>query len=169
MARRLPVRGRSTSPCSPEGMGAVQMRVQPDAGNPARDESRILSRAHTEFRARVGLEKKFAEFLPAHLDVAVHRLAGLFRQFKSDGPPGLFLAHGRAIDRIAIRSYVFDPDSDDITASQLAVDRQIEHRQIAGSLLDLELGLNRPDMFLTVRWLGSYQFSLIPGCPLGCR
>ena len=93
-------------------------------------------------------EQKLAGSLPGRFDVAVHRLAGLLRQFKSDGPPGLFLAHGRSIDGIAIRSNVLDLESDDIAASQLAVDGQIEHRQIAGSLLDLELGPDRPDMFL---------------------
>ena len=55
----------------------------------------------------------------------------------TDGTPGLFLAHGRPIDSIAIRSNVLDLDSDDIAATQFVVDVQIEHRQIAGSLVDL--------------------------------
>jgi hypothetical protein len=39
-------------------------------------------------------------------------------------------------------------ESGDIAASQFSVDGQIDFRQIAGSLLDLELGADRPDMFL---------------------
>jgi hypothetical protein len=49
---------------------------------------------------------------------------------------------------IAIRSNILDLKSDNIAASQLAVDGQIEHRQIADPLLDLELGPDRPDVLL---------------------
>jgi hypothetical protein len=100
------------------------------------------------FLPSAGCEQELAGFLAGRPDVVVHRLAGLFRQFKPDGPPSLFLAHGSPINGIAIRSDVLDFESDDIAASQFAVDGQIEHRQIACSLLDLELGPDRPDMLL---------------------
>jgi hypothetical protein len=93
-------------------------------------------------------EQELAWFLTGRPDVIVHRLAGLFRQFKPDGPSGLFLAYGRPIDGIAVRSNVLDLESDDIAPSQFAVDGQIEHRQIARSLLAVELGPDCPDVFL---------------------
>jgi hypothetical protein len=42
---------------------------------------------------------------------------------------------------------------DDITATKLAVDCQIEHGEIASAALDLELCPDRPDVFGSQRWL----------------
>jgi hypothetical protein len=39
---------------------------------------------------------------------------------------------------------LLDPDGDDITATKLAVDCQIEHGEVAGASFDLELRPNRP-------------------------
>jgi len=64
----------------------------------------------------------------------------LLRQFKPDGPPGLFLPNGSPIDGIAIRSNVLDLEGDDITTSQFAVDGQIEQGQIVEKLV------SRPDL-----------------------
>jgi hypothetical protein len=95
-----------------------------------------------------GCEQELAGFLAGRLDVVIHRLAGLFRQFKPDRSPGLSLAHGCPISTIAIWSNVLDLERNDIAASQFAIDGQIEQRQIAGSLLDLELGPDCPNVFL---------------------
>jgi hypothetical protein len=78
------------------------------------------------FYAARACEQGLTGLFACRSDVVVHRLACLFRQFKPDRPPGLFLANGRPIDGISIRSYVLDLQSDDIAASQLAVDGQIE-------------------------------------------
>jgi hypothetical protein len=67
-------------------------------------------------------EQELAGFLVIRPDVVVHRLAGLFGQFKPDRSLGLFLAHRRPIDGIAICGNILDSESDDIAASQLAVD-----------------------------------------------
>jgi hypothetical protein len=52
----------------------------------------------------------------------------------------------RAVHRVAARGYVIDTNRDDVTAAQLAVDRQVEERKIALVALDLELRSDRPDM-----------------------
>jgi hypothetical protein len=93
-------------------------------------------------------EQELAGFFAGRPDVVVYRLAGLFRQFKPYGSPSLSLAHRRAVGTIAILSNILDLESNDIVASQLTVDGQIEQRQIAGSLLDLELGPDCPNMLL---------------------
>jgi len=98
--------------------------------------------------ATAGCEHELARFLAGRSDVFIHRLTGLFSQLKPNGTPYLFLANARSVNRISVRSNVLDLEGDEITASQLAVDGQIEQRQIAGSFLDLELGPDRPNMFL---------------------
>ena len=100
------------------------------------------------FLYTAGCEQKLTRRLSGRPDVVIYRLAGLFRQFKPNGSPGLSLAHGCPVGTIAIRSNVLDLEGDDITASQFAVDGRIEQRQIAGSLLDLELGPDPPNMLL---------------------
>ena len=60
------------------------------------------------------------------LQEVVNGLAGLIRQLEPDRSPGLLLPDGRTIDRIAIRSDIFDPQGDDVATTQLAVDRNVE-------------------------------------------
>src|SRR3979409_2049598 len=57
---------------------------------------------------------------------------------------------------------ILDPDGDDITAAKLAVDRQIEHREVANSAFDLELRPDRPDVFWSRRWLCPCQLAFVP-------
>ena len=74
------------------------------------------------------------------------RLTGLFAQFKSDRLPGFPLLDRCAIGRIAARSDILDPDHYYVTATKLAVDRQIEHGEVWSAAFDLEFCLGQPDM-----------------------
>jgi hypothetical protein len=76
-------------------------------------------------------EHKFAGLLAADLTF-VDSLASLFRQLEPGGLPALVLSDLRPIDRVSAR--------------QLAIDGQIEHRQIARPSFDLQLGPDRPDV-----------------------
>ena len=104
-------------------------------------------------------------FLPADPYVVVDRLAGLLGQFEPDRLPGLLLPHRRPIDRIPVRCNVLDLERDDIAAAQLAVDGEIEHRQVAHPPVDLELGADRPNVLRPQRRLRANQLALVPGRP----
>jgi hypothetical protein len=80
-------------------------------------------------------------------------LSGLLRQFKSDRLSGLLLSHRCPIRRVSSGSDVLDFDRDDVTAAKLAINRQIEHGEVANATLNLELRPNRPNMFRAQRWL----------------
>jgi hypothetical protein len=73
-------------------------------------------------------------------------LAGLLAQLKPDRPPGFLLPHRCAIRCVSARGYILDADGDDITAAKLAVDRQIEHGEVASAAFDLEFRPDRPDV-----------------------
>src|SRR5206468_12075429 len=92
----------------------------------------------------------------------INGLAGLLTQFKSDRPSGFLLPDRCAIRRVSTGSDILDPDGDDITATKLAVDCQIEHGEIASTALDLELCPDRPDVFGSQRGLCPGQLSLVP-------
>jgi hypothetical protein len=58
---------------------------------------------------------------------------GLLAQFKSDRPPSFLLPDRCAIRRVSAGSDILYPDRDDITGTELAVDCQIEHGEIASA------------------------------------
>jgi hypothetical protein len=74
----------------------------------------------------------WAPILISVFQMGLHRLPGLFGDFKPDGPAGLALPDRRAINAHTIWSNLLCSQPDDITAAQLAVDRQVEQREIAG-------------------------------------
>jgi hypothetical protein len=75
----------------------------------------------------------------------------------------------RLLARRALRSCDLVPTYGyDITPAELAVDRQIEHREVACAAFDLELRPDRPDVFGSQRWLCPRQLSLVPRHSLGC-
>jgi hypothetical protein len=60
---------------------------------------------------------------------------------------GLFLSYRCAIRRVSARGDILDFDRDDVTATKLAINCQVEHGEVANATLNLELRSNRPDMF----------------------
>jgi len=130
------------SECVPKKCG-----VEADGCHPARNKPSILPVRQAAVAITTAGEKKLARFLASGFDVVVHGLSRLLRQLKPDGPTGLLLPHRRAIDGIPTRCNVLDPKGDDIAAPQLAVDCEIEHRQVAGPPVHLQSGTDRPNMF----------------------
>jgi hypothetical protein len=91
----------------------------------------------------------------------------LFGDLKPYRPAGLRLADRRAINGVSVRGNVLDFESDDIATTQLAVDGEIEQRQVALAVSHLKLGADRPDVFWPQRRLGSGQLALVPRDTLG--
>src|SRR5262249_60846925 len=94
--------------------------------------------------------------------ILVDRLPGLLRQFEPDRLSSLLLTNGSSLHRVPIGSNVLDPEGDDITTAQLAVDGQVKHRQLANAAFDLQLRADCPDVLRTKRRLGADQLALIP-------
>jgi hypothetical protein len=82
-------------------------------------------------------------------------------------PASLLLNEGRAIANSPASEHIIDPESDEIAAPELAVDRQIEHRKIASTTLHLQPYSNCPDILRLERALLADQASPVPGCTLG--
>jgi hypothetical protein len=100
-----------------------------------------LSGRHAAVATATAAEQKFAGLPSGRLDVVVDGLPRLLGQLEPDRPTGLLLPHHRAIDRITARCHVLDAQCDHVAAPQLAVDRKIEHRQIARSTIHLQSGV----------------------------
>ncbi len=118
-------------------MRPEQPRVQSDAADPCGDEAGILACCHVAVRTATAGEQELAGPFAGGPQIVIDRLAGLLAQFKSDRPPSFPLPDSCTIRRVAAAGDILDPDGDDITATKLAVDCQIEHSQIASATLDL--------------------------------
>jgi hypothetical protein len=147
-----------------QGVGAKPPRVKPDACHPVGKEASILAGCHRPIAPTTPSEQILTWPLAGLLQEVVNGMPGLIRQLEFDWSPGLLLPDDRTIDRIAIRSDIFDPQGDDVATTQLAVDRKIEKGKVAGLSFDQEPGSDRPDLVWPQRRFGPDQLALVPGC-----
>src|SRR6266481_1743736 len=136
-------------------MRAEETGIQSDTCDPSRYQPGVLSRCHASILVTPASKEKLARFLAGVPDVVVNGLPGLLGQFESDGMSGFPLPDSCAIPCEALWSDVLDFKADDITAPELAVYREVEHGEVSGSTLDLQLGSDRPDMFSSQRRFGA--------------
>jgi hypothetical protein len=100
---------------------------------PVRNKASILAGCHCPIAATAPSKQILTWPVAGFLQEIVNGLPGLICQLELDRSPGLLLPDGRTIDRIAIRSDIFDPQGDDVATTQLAVDRKVEKGKVAGS------------------------------------
>jgi hypothetical protein len=128
--------------CASQGVRPKQPWVQSNAADPFRNKARILAGRNAGFGTATTSEQELTGPFVGGPQIIIDGLAGLLAEFKSDGPPGFLLSDRRAIRCIAAGGDLLDADGNNVAATKLAVDRQIEHGEVANSALDLEL---RPD------------------------
>jgi hypothetical protein len=76
------------------------------------------------------------------------------------------LTNSRAFDRVSVRCYVKDAEADHVTPSELAVDGEIEERQISLPPHHLQARADGPDVFGKKRRLRADELTLVPGLAL---
>src|SRR5271168_2780652 len=121
-------------------MRTEQAPVEPYAAYPIADETRILSDREGPTWLTLGGKKKISTLAVRHAEIVVERLASLFGELKPHRPASFLLAHRCAIHGVSVRGNVLDFESDDIATAQLAIDGEIEQRQIALTVRHLKLG-----------------------------
>jgi len=84
------------------------------------------------------------------------------RKLELDRASGLLLCNDRAGSNISPGDEVADLDFYEITASQLAVDRQVEERPVAETALPIQEEANGPDLLLRQRSLRADCLARIP-------
>jgi hypothetical protein len=78
---------------------------------------------------------------------------GLLGDLELNRPAGLLLDHHRSIPDPPARAYVVDFHSNEVATPKLAVDSQIEHREITLAPFQLEPHPDRPDILRLQRAL----------------
>ena len=112
-------------------------------------------------------KKELACLLARVADVIVDRLTRRFGELEPDRLACLLLPNRRPFERLAGGRNVLDSERDHVAAAQLAVDREIEHREVANLAFDVKLGSDRPDVLRPKRRLLADKLALVPG--LACR
>jgi hypothetical protein len=115
---------------SAQRVGPKEMRVEINAGKPVSQVPCILTSCHAAPQLPT-VKQKLTRFLTCQSDVGIDGVSGLLRQFKPDGTPCLSLANCRPIHGVAVGRNIIDLYGNNVAASKLAIDRQIEQRQIA--------------------------------------
>lgn len=127
-------------------MRAVGRRIQADLTDPVIDQARILARRDRSDRSHAAREQVIAVATAPLLDPPADRLPGLLGDLELDRMARLLLHHGRAGAHRTVQRDIADLEADEVAAAELAVDGEIEHRQVAGRIRQLKADADSPDM-----------------------
>jgi hypothetical protein len=127
-------------------MRAEQARIQSNTSYPLGDEPCILPGCHAPLTATLAAEQELAWHPARGTDVVVDGLPRLLCHFEANRLSRFLLSDRCSINGTSMWGNIFDLESDDIAAAQLAVDGQIEHRQIAHLPCTLKPSAYQPDV-----------------------
>ena len=99
---------------------------------------------------------------PLKFDLFADRHSRLVSNFKLNWPFGLPLHDDRSSRHLAAKRDIPDPDSDQVAGSQLAVDGEIEQREITNPSSDLQADPDGPDLVSFQRRLLAGYLALVP-------
>jgi len=99
------------------------------------------------------------------IDPAGHGLAGWIGEFKLNRSSGLLLDHVRPCRRSISVGHIADPELDQIASPKLAVDSEIEEREVASTAGQLEPSTDCPNFLELERPLLPHEFVLVPRGP----
>src|SRR6516162_5855613 len=88
--------------------------------------------------------RRLCRLPPGAAKIFVYRLPRLLCQLEANRSTRLLLTDAGSVKRATIGRDITDAQRNEIAASQLAVDREVEERQIAQAPLELQLGTDRP-------------------------
>ena len=103
-----------------------------------------------------------ASICRSHVQPVLQRGAGLLRDLELNRTAGLVLDNCRPVSHVAADGDVIDPKADEIAAAKLAVDGEVEQRQIAFAVLDLKSDTNGPDLFRPQGTLLADETAFVP-------
>jgi hypothetical protein len=98
----------------------------------------------------------------AHVKPVLQRGSSLFRDLELNRTTGLVLDDRRSISQATAGGDVVDPKADEVAAAKLAVDGEVEHRQIAFAALHLKSNTNGPNLFRPQKTLLANEMALVP-------
>jgi hypothetical protein len=121
-----------------------------------------MARRHMRLIVDAARKHAGASIYRARFQPVLQRGASLFRDLELDRTAGLVLDNRRAVSHLTTCRDVVDPKANEIATAKLAVDGEIEHRQIAFAVLDLKPDTNGPGLFRPQGTLLSVKTAFVP-------
>src|SRR5208282_49916 len=121
-------------------MRTEHARIEPNAAYPLAEETGILSGREAMLGPTLCGKKELSLLPVRRAEVFVDRLPGLFGDLEPHRPAGLLLADRGTFNGVAVWGNILDLESHDIATAQLAVDGEVEQRQVALAVCHLKLG-----------------------------
>jgi hypothetical protein len=148
---------------SPHRMRAVRRVVQTGASNPAMDDPSILAGRNMGLLMDPAWKKKapIADF--EYRQPILDRCPALLREFELDRPAGLLLDDCRTVAQSPADAQIIDLQTDEVAPSQFAVDRQVEHCEVAPARVDLKPSPDIPDFLWFEGALLTNESAFVPG------
>src|SRR5215471_5440589 len=143
-------------------MRRVLQWVQADATDPFADETSILPSSQMPIGATPALEQALTRFPPARSEIVVERLPCELSQLEADRPTRFPLPVRRPVDRVPVGRNIVHTEGGEVAAAQLAVDGEIEQRQVTCMPLQLQPGTDRPHVPRSQGRLRSGELALVP-------
>ncbi len=129
---------------------------------PGRQQASVLARRHEPPSIDPAQEQGLALMQVLLLQWASHNLVSLLHDLELNGPAGLPLHDSGSGPHPPIQGHIVDPERDQVTGAQLAVESEVEQGQIPDAMSDLEPDPNGPDFFDFESRLGSNQLAPVP-------
>jgi hypothetical protein len=127
------------------------------------DDAGILSRGNVRLLPESAREKVAVAAKGTEAGQPVcNRCSGRLSDLELNRPTGFLLDYRRSITHPAARTHIIDLQPNEVTAPELAVDSEVEHRQVTLAVLQLQPDAYRPDILRLQRALLADQAALIP-------
>src|SRR5262245_21721875 len=119
-------------------MSGVLERIKADGTHPLGNQSGVMPRREVLVRYSPPLEQALSRRSVASLEIDDQRLARHFGQLEANRAAGLALPNTGAVKGVAVGGHIVHAKRHQIAPAQLAVDRQIEERQVADAPLQMQ-------------------------------
>ena len=152
---------------APHRMRAVVGGVEAQLPDPAAEDARVLPCAEVRRSVLPAREQEVLGPQARLLDPPLHGLAGHAGDLELNRALRLVLHHdGPGRDLVPVTD-VPDSQADQVAASQLAVDAQVEQRELTNPVLHLQADAQRPDVLGLERRLLADDLALVPWLSVG--
>ena len=143
-------------------MRTILPLVETDRRDPFIDKARILPCAQVAEIGDSAWEHKVVDGSSAPIEPSGETFPRFCHDFELHRSTGLLLDDGRAVAKSTRAHQVAYLDLDEIAASQLAIDGQIEQRSVAQAPMFIEIEADRPNI---PQFQGSLWTHVLPGIP----
>lgn len=145
-------------------MGTEQRRIQSDSRNPLVYKASILPRADVIATIKPTWKQEILRAAAAADDKPeAQALTSSLTDLERNRRSGLLLDDRRPLVDLSANDNIADAQLNNVTATKLAVDRNVEHRPVSNPLLMFEVEAYLPDLLRLKRSLRPDRATGVPG------